>query len=644
MHPDRRHRASARRARAFLLVAASALLVLGPPGLQAQTNATAPDAGAVPGGPIRLRQPQLPAQDSAERGRDREQDRDRARRAADPDERPDDTLRPAYRPGEFERYVQQLADDRSIRRFGADLVLDPAAGKGVQEVPPEIPPDYRIAPGDELVVTIWGSVDADLRLLVDRSGRVNIPRVGAVPLAGVTLAEAPAAITRQAQRVFKNFDVAVALGQLRAMRVYVTGFAVKPGAHNVSALSTLSSVVFNQAGGPSPSGSFRDVELRRAGRTVARLDLYDLMLFGKRDADQMLLPGDVVHIGPVSGQVALIGSVNKRAIFELKPGETVNELLRMAGGFSAVADRSRLAVERLSERSAERVRELLLPRDAASTLQAGDVVRAFSAVEAALPQERQNKRVRIEGEVRRPGDYILPPNSSVASMIEAAGGLTSNAYLFGTEFSRESVRATQQANYERALRDLELQISKKTTGMSARSAEDSAVQQQQQLATERLLLRLREARPSGRIVLQLTPDARTLPDLALEDGDRLYIPARPTSVGVFGSVFNAGSYLFLDQRTVDDYLRLAGNPTRTADTKSVFVVRANGSVVSALQTNTGGWWFGSDKFAALPVYPGDTVFVPEELDRQTFLQIAKDWTQILYQFGLGAAGIKAIAR
>jgi protein involved in polysaccharide export with SLBB domain len=134
-----------------------------------------------------------------------------------------------------------------------------------------------------------------------------------------------------------------------------------------------------------------------------------------------------------------------------------------------------------------------------------------------------------------------------------------------------------------------------------------------------------------------------LPALALEDGDRITIPARPVTVGVFGSVFNAGSYLFAEQKRVDDYLRLAGGPTRTADERSVFVIRANGMVESRLQ-QASSWWQRDSGFEALAARPGDTIFVPEELNRTTFVQGAKDWTQILYQFGVGLAAIINAAR
>jgi protein involved in polysaccharide export with SLBB domain len=475
--------------------------------------------------------------------------------------------------------------------------------------------------------------------VVDRSGRIVIPRVGPVFVSGVRYEDLPGTISRRVGQVFKNFELAVSLGQLRAIRVYVTGYVPRPGAYSVSSLSTLATALM-RAGGPLASGSFRNIQLRRGDQVVSQFDLYELLLKGNRNADRTVQPDDVVLVGAVGPQVALIGSVNQPAIYELKPGETVADVMRMAGGFSALADRSRLSLERLDDRATIRVRELALPAETTMALAHGDILRAFSAVDALLPAQRQNKRVRIEGEVQRPGDYVLPPESSIRDALRAAGGMTAAAYVYGTEFSRETVRVKQQENYDRALRDLETELTRATNTQRTANAEEAGSVVARSNATARLIDRLRSIRPNGRVVLQLPPQTTDLPDLALEDGDRIYIPSRYTTVGVFGSVFNSGSYLFGDGRMLSDYLRLAGGPTRGADAESVFVIRANGAVISGRQQSS---WFSGDEFARVPALPGDTLFVPEEVNKTTFLQLAKDWTQILYQLGLGVAGLRAFA-
>lgn len=538
---------------------------------------------------------------------------------------------------EFEQFVSSNAG-QELRRLGSELMTGDRSL--LAEGSRQIPADYVIGVGDEVHVTLWGSVEADLRLTVDRAGRIALPRVGSVLVSGVRYGDLNDTIRQRVAQVFRNFQLSTSLGKLRGIRVYFTGFVQKPGAYTTSSLATVISGLM-QAGGPAAAGSFRDIELRRSGKTISRVDLYDLLVKGDKAADLPLQAEDVVHVNPVGAQVAVLGSVNRPAIVELKTGETLAQALQMVGGFSAVADRSRVALERLSERNDRRVVEVPLPARSSEALANGDLLRVFSSVAAALPQHRQFKRVLVQGEVARPGEYVLPPTATLTDALNAAGGLTPNAYVFGTDFSRESVRRIQQENYERALRDLEAEFAKSASTQKALNADDAAVQAARANNADRLISRLRAVKPTGRVVLQLEPQTRELPALALEDGDRLLVPAKPNTVGVFGSVFNGGSYLHRDGSTVGDMLRLAGGPTRGADSDSVFVVRANGSVVSARQ-NTSGWFGRSGALSAAAALPGDTVFVPEELNKTTFMQEAKDWTQILYQFGLGVAALKTI--
>lgn len=554
-----------------------------------------------------------------------------------PTEQPrSEALKPAP-PSEFEAYVSGLAGT-NIRRLGTELML-PNKDSSLIESNRQVPPDYVVGFGDEIQVTTWGSVDADLRLTVDRAGRIVIPRVGPVVVAGVRHGDLNELLTRRVGQVFKNFQLSASLGKLRSIRYYVTGFVARPGAYSISSLATVMSGLA-QAGGPSSSGSFRNIELRRHGQVVSRFDLYDLMVKGEKRADVPLHADDVLHVGPVGPQVGLIGSFNRLAVVELKDAETIADAASFVGGLATVADTNRLSLERLSDRNNRRVVELALPESSSLKLANGDVLRAFNNVSVALPQARQYKRVRVEGEVARPGEYILPPGTTLPDMVAAAGGLTREAYLFGAEFTRESVRRAQEVQYDRVLRDLETDLTRAAATQKVSSSDGAIALSQQQAGTAKLIEHLRAMRPTGRIVLDVAAASAPLPALMLEDGDRLYVPATPNTVSVFGSVFNGGSYLIKPGNSIEDVVRLAGGPTRGADVTSMFVLRANGRVISARQSSSG--WFGGDTLPSLVALPGDAVFVPEQPNKTTFMQEAKDWTQILAQFGLGAAALKTI--
>ncbi|MBV8033835.1 SLBB domain-containing protein [Roseateles sp.] len=563
--------------------------------------------------------------------------------------------KPFYRPSEFELFVRQLAgvtkpvlgekvdeDQQLIRRFGAELVTPAAPGRDgdtVADGPSLVPDDYLVGPGDEVLLSLWGGVEANLRLTVDSLGRIAIPRIGTVAVQGLRYGDLRQAIAKRVAVQFKNFDIAVSLGQVRAIRVYVTGFVQRPGAQSISGLSTVLHALM-AAGGPTAVGSFRAIQVRRGKTLVTNFDLYDLLLHGDRGGDLVLRNDDVVHVAAVGAQIGVIGSVNKPAVFETKPGETLADALAMAGGLSTVANRETAVIHRLDARTGQAVRDVNLGKDLKQPLNNGDVLRVLSLADVAAPMLRQNKRVRVDGEVQKPGDYLMPAGSTLTDAVKAAGGLTPEAFLFGTEFSRESVRRSQIDSYERALRDLETDFTRTTAAQRERPSTVGDGQAARNMAQLKLMEKLRGLQPNGRVVLQMGPADTVLPALAVEDGDRIYVPSRPTAINVYGSVLNAGTYAFDNGRSLDFFLSQAGGPARSADKGSIFVLRANGSVVSN-RAGRSGWVFGGGLVEATAALPGDTLFVPEDNLRLETSQELKDWSTILYQFGLGAVALKS---
>ena len=228
--------------------------------------------------------------------------------------------------------------------YGEDLFLNvPDTFAPVERIP--VTPNYVIGPGDELLIRTWGQLNQNLHLVVDRTGSVYIPQVGDAHVAGLQFAQLQSFLKTQFDRVYRNYDLNVNLGQLRSIQVFITGEARQPGSYTISSLSTLVNAIF-ACGGPEPHGSLRHILLKRGGKVVTDFDLYDLLLKGDKSNDVPLETGDVIYFPPMGPQVAVVGSVQVPAIYELRGNETLGEAITLAGGTSALADTSSLVIER----------------------------------------------------------------------------------------------------------------------------------------------------------------------------------------------------------------------------------------------------------------------------------------------------------
>ncbi|MDB5963118.1 MAG: polysaccharide export protein [Massilia sp.] len=283
-------------------------------------------------------------------------------------------------------------------------------------------------------------------------------------------------------------------------------------------------------------------------------------------------------------------------------------------------------------------------------LQPGDTVTIFSQKDVAVPMERRQVFVRIEGEVRAPGVYQMNAGETLQNLLARAGGTTADAYLYGTEFYREQVRLDQQTNLQKAATRLENQLrieqSKTIANTRAISAIDAQAAEAERQGSLRLaeenIARFRQLKPTGRLAFGLDPTERSfarLPALKLENGDRLVVPARPDFVHVFGSVNAEASLIWRPNGRVEDYLKMAG-ATVDADVENAFILRVDGSV----STGAKSWGFGG--IASVIVMPGDSIVVPEKFDKETawskFTKGTREWAQIFANFGLGAAAIKVL--
>jgi protein involved in polysaccharide export with SLBB domain len=763
---------------------------------------------------------------------------------------------------EFQRFVLSTSG-QSLPLFGYELFESKDLFQPVEAV--AVPPSYVLSPGDELVIQINGLMEVNERLVIDREGRILLPKIGPVHMAGVVLKDAERVLGNHVAKMYRNFSVSVSMGRLRSIEIFVVGQAKKPGKHMVSSLSSLINALF-ETGGPGVNGSLRAVTLKRQGKVIATVDMYAFLSQGDNSKDMPLMTGDLIYIPPAGARVALLGSVNTPAVYELLGSETIGHMLSLSGGLPALAAPQQAQLERVDTRrpvaryvedvalddsglnqrmqagdvltvlqispqidnavtltgnvdtplrysykpgmmvadvlkdkrlliagtyweelnkgvfsnkysrpevnldyatvqrlDKHSLRTVLLPfnllkaitndpqenlalqkgdvvkvygpqdllpetdnsvsvtgeivggtkrfvwrpgftikdvipstqwlvdyygywqrefardfyndinwdyavvnrrvpatlqtqaitfnlgnavlRDMAQDnigLQPGDDIQLFTTTQMPTRSDNRNQLVSLMGEVMVPGKYQIRAGETLTELIQRAGGLSRNAYVFGTQFLRESIKQQQQDNIDRASQKMQAQIEAQAAVLKQSATEADKLQAQAQLVDQQQMLkRVSEIKASGRISLDLDPEKPLLPALTLTDGDSVFIPTRPGMVGVFGEVFTETSQIHRPGMTVGSTLTKAG-VTKDADSDNILLIRADGTVISnASQT---GWWGKSINHIKLQ--PGDSVYVPSMVDKRTayslFIQGAKDWTTILYQLSLGAVGIKTL--
>lgn len=300
---------------------------------------------------------------------------------------------------------------KALERFGLNLFdANISTFAPVDTMP--VPENYILGPDDHLQIQSFGKESSNKRVKIDRDGIIQLDGIGPMEVAGLTFQEASELIKARISEANIGIEAAVSMGKLRTINVFVAGEAKYPGMYAVSAMTSVTQALF-VAGGVSDIGSLRHIKVTRGGTTVAHFDLYDLLLRGDNSGDQTLKHGDVVFISPINGVAEISGEVNRPAIYEIKAGETVSQLLDMAGGHKPKAHIKAVTLQRINQQNVKDLKTLDLTNsvDAATALQAGD-----SLVLSAISNRIENEIV-LAGAVVRPGRYAYKSGMQLTDVI-----------------------------------------------------------------------------------------------------------------------------------------------------------------------------------------------------------------------------------
>jgi protein involved in polysaccharide export with SLBB domain len=283
-----------------------------------------------------------------------------------------------------------------------------------------VPADYAIGPGDELLIRAWGKIDIDASVTVDRNGQISLPKVGTLNVVGLRYEQLDGYLRTAIGTIYKGFELNVTMGHLRSIQIFVLGSTRQPGAYTVSSLSTFIDALF-ASGGPSATGTMRHIQLRRGGRQLTELDVYDVLRKGDKSHDAQLLPGDVIYIPTIGPQMAIVGRVNEPGIFELKGDTNISAALEEAGGLTNLATTERVLLERIENRKKRRVEEFALDATGLQRmLKDGDLLKIFP-----ISSQFENA-VMIRGNVASPGRFPWHDGMRVSDLIPSREVLVTN--------------------------------------------------------------------------------------------------------------------------------------------------------------------------------------------------------------------------
>lgn len=473
-------------------------------------------------------------------------------------------------PSLYDLYSQYSGKPGPLERFGIDVFRD---GTGnFDDLPMDMPvgPEYVLGPGDGLSIDLWGGVSQRLQRVVDRQGRVALPEVGAVEVAGRNLGDVQHLVQSVLRTQFRDVDADVSLSRLRTVRVYVVGDVERPGAYDVSSLSTPLNAVY-EAGGPTSRGSLRTIVHKRANQVVQEIDVYDLLLHGVRSDLKGLQPGDTILVPPLGAEITIEGMVRRPAIYELGDEKTLAEALELAGGVLQSGTLRHVDVERVEAHLSRTMLRLDIPEDnkrEAVTqalddfkVQDGDKIK----ISPILPYA--DKTVYLEGHVFRPGKFAYRDGMKVTDIIKSYSDLLPEPYKRHAEIIRLSLQ-----DY--------------TPTVLAFNLEDALAGKDQDL------------------VLKPFDTVRVFGRFDFED---------PPVISVNGQVRDPGDHLTNGATYLRDAIYLAGGTTPDAQLKDAQVFRrTQDGKLKVISVNLSKALVGDDKDNIL-LQPKDRVFVHKNL-------------------------------
>jgi protein involved in polysaccharide export with SLBB domain len=482
---------------------------------------------------------------------------------------------------------------------------------------------YSLDIGDILEIQLVGQSNYIEDFPVKRDGSINLPDIGKINIAGLSISQASKLIKSKINSAFIGTEAFISLSNIRDVNILVSGNAQNPGIYTLSGNSNILHAL-SVSGGINKYGSLREINLIRDNAVIESLDLYDLLINGEYDLKKRLRSGDVIFVEPRKNVVTINGAVKRPAKYEALNEQNLFSIIGYANGMKRTADRENIFLERILDGSLKTI-------PIRNEIQF-ETIKAIDG-DSIYIREYPYRSAKISGAVLKPGSYIMAEGENINDLIEKAGGTTENAYLFGGLYLNEDAKAvnkkSKQLLYELFLDNI-LSMSEKAVGEN--KFEPTSIIG---LAQE-----LKKSESNGRVVIDLL-DEDSLKLNQIKDGDELIIPENTNVVHIFGEVSNEGAVMFDQNQDLDFFIDKSGGFKKSADLGSIYILHPNGE--SELYSKKRSIFESSPK-NEIKIYPGSIIFVPRVLDDSTPRRLAAQaYVSILGNLGIALASLASLS-
>jgi protein involved in polysaccharide export with SLBB domain len=486
--------------------------------------------------------------------------------------------------------------------------------------------NYILGPGDKLIVNLYGAITKKYESFISREGTFFLPPLGPISLIGMNFGEASELIKERVKRELIGSEASMTLKEVRAMSIYILGEAYQPGKYTMSGLSSVSNALI-VSGGMNENGSLRNIQIKRNNKIIATYDFYEFLLRGSLENDVQLQDGDVIFIPFIKNTSRLGGSFKRPGNYEVLDGESVKDIIELAGGFDqSVTTENKVEVSYFDKITNSRLFKSLDQTDLGLNILGKTSINVSSKSGYAV------ETIKLSGEFENPGAYSIRPGDSILDVLKRAGGYNTNSFSQGAIFLRKSVAKQQKQAFLRSADDLEDTIVDIVTKGTLTNLSEFSL-----TPISRLISRLRSEEPIGRMVVDLDYlSLKNKPALnfKVQDGDELYIPRRPNSISVVGEVLYGSTLSFDPTIGVSDYINLSGGLKDSADKDKIFIISPNGRSTLVKKS-----LFSSSSV----LIPGSTIVVSRNPRPFDALNITRIVTPILADLATSAAAIAAIS-